>query len=143
MALVWGPWHDTGGNGMRVGVDTSVSTVTQSSSTVTFTYDVWTDNRYLYNDLQWLTFGGNTSGTFNYNNTQNTGQQVRRTTRQYTYTYPPGSFNTSPGTTTFTATVGGAYNGSTPTVSVTTKSARTSSSLASSWPSSRSGSARS
>ena len=58
----WGAWHDTGGNGMRVGVDVAVSTVTQSSSTVTFTYDVWTENRYLYNDLQWLTFVGGVTG---------------------------------------------------------------------------------
>ena len=120
MAVQWSGWHDVAGNGMRVGVDVSVSAVTQSSSTVTFTYDVWTENRWAYNDLQWLTFGGNSSGTFNYNNTDGGGVQRRRTTRQYTYTYPPGSFNTSPGNTSFTVAVGGAYNGSAPGITVTT-----------------------
>lgn len=120
MAISWSAVHFVNGNGMQVGVDVSVSAVTQSSSTVTFTYDVYTRNTYQYNDLQWITYGGNTSGTLNYNNTQAGNIVTYRGSRQYTYTYPPGSFNTSPGTTTFTATVGGAYNGSTPTVSVTT-----------------------
>lgn len=115
----WSGWHMVGGNGMRVGVDVAVSAVTQSSSTVTFTYDVYTDNAWQYDDFQWLTFGGNSSGTVNYNNTQAQGA-IRRATRQYTYTYPAGSFNTSPGSTSFYVAVGGAYNGSAPGITVTT-----------------------
>jgi len=119
LAISWSAVHFVNGNGMQVGVDVSVSTVTQSSSTVTFTYDVYTRNTYQYDDLQWITYGGNTSGTLNYNNTQAGNIVTYRGSRQYTYTYPPGSFNTSPGTTTFTAAVGGAYNGSAPSLTVT------------------------
>lgn len=120
MAISWSAVHFVNGNGMQVGVDVSVTAVNQSSSTVTFTYDLYTRNTYQYDDLQWITYSGNTSGTLNYNNTQAGNIVTYRGSRQYTYTYPPGSMNTSPGNTTFTATVGGTYNGSSPTVTVTT-----------------------
>jgi len=119
VAINWSNWSYSGGNGMRVGVEYSVSTVTNSSTTVTFTYDVYTENQWLYDDPQWLNFSGNNSGTFNYYNSSTTGQTVYRTTRQYVYTYPAGSFNTSPGSTSFTVGVDGAYNGSTPSITIT------------------------
>lgn len=119
MALTYSAWSYAGGNGMRVAVDYSVSTVTNGSASVTFTYDVYTENQYLYNDLQWLTYSGNITGTTNYNNTDGGGILRYRSTMQYTYTYPPGSYNTSPGTTSFTVVVGGTYNGSAPALTVT------------------------
>lgn len=119
MAMVYSAWSYAGGNGMQVAVDYSVSTVTNGSASVTFTYDVYTINQYLYNDMQFLTYSGNVTGVTNYNNTDGGGVLRYRSTMQYTYNYPPGSFNTSPGSTSFMVTVGGAYNGSSPSLTVT------------------------
>lgn len=120
MAVQWGSWQYSGGNGMRVGIDVSTSRVTSSSTTVKFTYRVYTQNQYRYNDNQTLSFGGqNGSGSVPFNNTS-TGGSVLRATRTYTYTYPAGSYNTSPGSRSFSATLSGAYNGVTPSRSVST-----------------------
>jgi hypothetical protein len=122
VALTHGPWEYAGGNGMRVGIDPSTATVTHTSTSVVVTYLVYTENQYNYDDFQTLTFGGSYSGaaTLDYNNQAASGSgDVLRTTRTYTYTYPAGSYGTSPGSVTFSATVSGAYNGVTPSHTVT------------------------
>lgn len=121
MALTHGPWEYGGGNGMRVGIDPSTAAVTHASTTVVLSFAAYTENQYNYDDFQTLTFGGSAgSGTYDYNNQSSTGSgDVLRTTRTYTYTYPAGSYGTSPGSVTFSATVSGAYNGVTPSHTVT------------------------
>ena len=121
MALTHGPWEYGGGNGMRVGIDPSTAAVTHASTTVVLSFAAYTENQYNYDDYQTLTFGGTAgSGTYDYNNQSSTGSgDVLRTTRTYTYTYPAGSYGTSPGSVTFSATVSGAYNGVTPSHTVT------------------------
>lgn len=122
MAIQWGSWEYSGGNGMRTGVDVSVSSVSTSSSSVTFTYDIYTENQYRYDDPQVLTYGGNSSGTTSYTNSSGSnssgGGAVKRATKTYTYTY--STYGSSPGSTSFSATVSGAYNGVTPSVTRTT-----------------------
>lgn len=118
MAIDWGSWEYAGGNGMRVGIEVTWSSVTHSSSSTTATVDIWTDNQYTYSDSQTLTYGGSISGTTNYTNNDGATAQLRAT-KTYTYTYSSGSYGTSPGTRTFTAAVSGTYNGVTPSNSVT------------------------
>ena len=105
---------------MRVGMSTvSWSAVTSTSTTVTATVEIYTENQFSYSDGQTLTYSGSISGTTNYTNDEAGGLDTLRATKTYTYTYPSGSYGTSPGNATFTATVSGAYNGVTPSHSIT------------------------
>lgn len=119
MAISWSGWAYAGGNGMRVGLDISWSAVSHTSTTATATVEFWTDNQYTYNDNQVLDISSNLGSNHSYNNTQGS-TAVRRVTRTYTYTYPSGSYGTSPGTVTFSGEVTGTYNGVTPKETVTT-----------------------
>lgn len=122
MAIQWGAWEYGGGNGMRVGVEVFSSSVSHSSSSVTYTLKFYTENQWRYDDYQSLNFGGALSGSEDYNNTHGTnswgGGAIHHATREYTYNYPSNSYGSSPASRTFTATVSGAYNGVTPSVSV-------------------------
>lgn len=118
MAIQWGAWRYSGGNGMRVGIDVSRSSVNTNSTSVTYTYKVYTQNQYRYSDNQQLSYGGNSgSGSTSFNNSSS-GGSVRRATRTYTYNYPANSYGSSPSTRTFSASLSGAYNGVTPSRSV-------------------------
>ena len=122
MTTLTGAWEYAGGNGMQVVMDVTWSAVTHTSTTVTATYVISTDNQYTYSDTQSLAWsvknGGTTvdSGTLSYNNNDGSTQQVR-TTQTYTYTYPTNSYGTSPVSLGFAASVSGTYNGVTPSVS--------------------------
>lgn len=116
MSIVWGPWEDSGGNGMRIGVEATSAGVNNTSTQWVLTLKIYTENRYRYDDPQTITVTGGGAGTVNYTNSSS-GGAVLRSTRTYTYTYPSGSYGTSPGTVGMTATVSGAYNGVTPSVS--------------------------
>lgn len=118
MAVDWGAWEYNAGNGMRVGIEVTWSAVSYSSPSVTATIDIWTDNQYAYDDNQVLTYGGSISGTTSYLNNQGS-TAVKRATKTFTYTYPSNSYQSSPGTRTFTATVSGAFNSVTPSKSLT------------------------
>lgn len=118
MAVSWGTWEYNAGNGMRVGIEVTWSSVTYSSTSVTATIDIWTDNQYQYDDNQVLTYGGNISGTTSYLNNQSS-TAVKRATKTLTYTYASNSYQDSPGNRTFSATVSGAFNSVTPSQSVT------------------------
>lgn len=122
MAITWGAWEYSGGNGMRVGLDVTWATPSSSSTTVSATVDVWTENQYNYsNDSQTLTYSSNLGAATSYTNNQATGTSTMRlSNRVYTYTYATSSYNTSPGNVTFTATLSGAYNGVTPAISLAT-----------------------
>jgi len=128
MAISWGAWETNGSNGMRVGIDVTWSSNAHSVSSVTATVEIYTQNIQTYTgDAQTLTYGGGSiSGTTNYTNTggassgttSNPDTARLRATKTYTWTYAAGSYETSPSTRTFTATVSGAFNGVTPTKSL-------------------------
>lgn len=130
MAIVWGAYNRTGAvgtNGMRIGVEISWSSVPSSSTTTTTaTLDVWTENIFAYsNDDQTIAYSYSPTspaivgpGGTAYNNNQGAGVQTKRITKTWTYTYPSNSYGSSPGAFTFTATVGAAFNGVTPTVTI-------------------------
>lgn len=117
-----GTWEYAGGNGMQVSMDITWSAVTHTSTSVTATYKIYTDNQYSYSDAQTLSWsvknGATTvdSGSLNYTNNDGTSEVLRRT-ETYTYTYPTNSYGTSPATLGFAASVSGTYNGVTPSVS--------------------------
>lgn len=96
MAVTYGTWEYANGNGMAVGMQVTWSAVTTSSTTVTATYLIYTDNQYTYADNnEKITFsvknGGTTldSGSFLYNNTT-AGTPVLRATKTYVHTYTTG-----------------------------------------------------
>jgi hypothetical protein len=120
MAIQWGSWADAGGNGMRVGLDVSIPLdVTHSSTVAVFQVLVYTQNRYTYSsDAQSLDYTDDLAAAGSFPFTNGEGSQiVQRDTEGYTYTY--STYGSSPGNRTFTATISGAVNGVTPTVSVT------------------------
>ena len=126
MAIDWGAWKLSGTNGMRVGIDVTWGSNAHTVSSITATVKIYTQNTQNYNDNQTLTYGGSISGTTNYLNnsgssggtTANPDAAKLRATKTYTWTYAAGSYETSPSTRTFTATVSGAFNGVTPTKSL-------------------------
>jgi hypothetical protein len=120
VAIQWGTWQIASGstNGMRLGVDVTYSAVTASSPTCVVTFKVYSENKFAYNDTQTLTYGGTAgvTGTLNFTNTSTTGQQVLRDTKTWTHTYAANGLGASK---TFSATLSGAFNNVTPTVTVT------------------------
>ena len=116
MVYYEGAWEYGGGNGMQVAMDVTWSAVSEGSSTAVATVKFYTDNQYSYSDNQTLNISNNLGSNYSFNNNDGTSE-VYRTERTYTHTYTAGSYNSSPGNVTFSATIEGAYNGVTPTVS--------------------------
>lgn len=115
MSVQWGSWSYSGNNGMRVGIDVSTSKVTSTSSSVTFTWKVYTQNRYRYADNgEVLATSGAVSSSTTFNNTSGSGAVVLRATKTSSYTY--STYGSSPGTQYLSASVSGTYNGSHPRV---------------------------
>jgi len=119
MTIQWGSWQFSGGNGMRVGLDVSVPLAPAHSSTVaTFEIRVYTQNQYTYpSDAQSLDYTDDIAGSFAFTNGEGS-QIVQREFKTHDYTYGAGEYGYSPGNQTFTATISGAFNGITPTVTV-------------------------
>ena len=116
MVYYSGAWEYAGGNGMQVAMDVTWSAVSEGSTTAVATVKFYTDNQYSYSDAQVLDVSANLGSNYSYTNNSGT-TEVLRLTRTYTYTYAGDSYNSSPGTVTFSATVTGTYNGVTPSVS--------------------------
>lgn len=114
MSISWGSWNGA----MRVGIDVSWSGVSHGSNSVTATVKYYTQNSHSFDDSQSLDLSGSIGGSISYNNNDGTGS-VYRGTRTYTHTY--SNYGSSPGTRTFSANVNGAYDGSNPSKSVSTK----------------------
>lgn len=118
IAITWGSWTYNGGNGMRVGIDVTNTTPSTSSTTCVFTVRYYTENQYNYQNNQTLNRTGNITGSLNFTNSSSTGSgAVLRDTQTHTFTY--STWGSSPGTRTFGASISGAYNGVTPSVSTT------------------------
>lgn len=119
MAISWSSWDYSGGNGMRIGFETSVSSVSNGSSSVTLTVKVYTGNQYNYQDNgQTIIYGGDKSGTVTYNNTQSSGTTTLRDTFTLTHSYSGSSYGSSPGKWNFSARIGYSYNDSHPSKSM-------------------------
>lgn len=118
MAISWGAWEYSGGNGMRVGIEVTWEAITAGEAAATATVKYYTENQYSYSDPQALNLSGAIDGSVGFTNNDG-GAATLRATRTYTYNYPSTSYGSSPGTRTFTASVSGAYNGVTPSKSVT------------------------
>lgn len=105
---------------MRIGIEVTASSVSNSSSSVTFTWKVYTQNQYQYRDNgQTIEWSGALSGTTSYDNHQGAGTTTLRSTRTSTYNYPANSYGTSPGNQSVTVRIGYSYNGSHPQVTAT------------------------
>lgn len=123
MAWRTGRWEYGSGNGMRVEMQVTRSSVYHSSTEVRYYVKIYTRNQYRYNDFQFLNLSGKFSGQIQYNNTSGSnssgGGRVLRYSKTYTYNYPSNSYGRSPGKVSFGGRVTGAYNGVTPSVSGT------------------------
>lgn len=115
MAISWGAWEYGGGNGMRVGIEASRSSVSHGSSSCTVTFKIYTQNQYSYNDNQSLTIWGTTNwSNASYSNNSG-GGAVLRATRSYKYNFDSNDYGSGTAkTVSLSAEVAGAYNGVTP-----------------------------
>lgn len=120
MAIDWGPYEGSG-NAMRVGLDVSWEAIGHSETGATATVDIWTQNQHTWSDTQTLNFGGSISGSVTFPNNGGDGSSTKRATRTYTYNYGGNEYGSSPGNRTFSASLSGAFNGITPSNSVSSK----------------------
>lgn len=124
MAIQWGAWEGASPNRIRVGIDLDWTegdgsgNVTHSSGQAQANIDIYVDVEGNWSDTQTLTFGGSISGSVTFDNNQSSSQ-VKRASKVYEYDYPSSSYGSSPGDRTFTASLSGAYNGATPSKSLT------------------------
>lgn len=124
MTIQWGSYDlgssPGGTSGMRVGIEVTNTSVSNGSSSVTFTFKVYTQNYLAYTgDSQGLAFGGGGgSGSVSFSNSSATGAVVLRATRTYTYNYPSTSYGSSPGGISFSATSTGAFDGTSASKSI-------------------------
>jgi len=130
MAIQWSAFDYGAGNsnGMRVGIDfIGWSAVSNGSSTVTATMDIYTENTFAYsNDNQTLTYTTTTSslisfsGTKAYVNNEAGGiESKRHDNKTGVHTYTSNSYGASPGNATFKASVSDAFSGANPTKTIT------------------------
>lgn len=122
MSRYYGSWeYGSAGNGMRLVMDVTTSRVYHGSSLVRFHVKFYTQNRWRYDDFQFLNLGGVLSGQVDYNNTSGSnssgGGLIQRYATTYTYNYGSGEYGSSPGSRSFYGRVTGAYNYVTPSVS--------------------------
>jgi len=118
MAIDWGAWEGSGSNRLRIGIDVSWEAITSGEAAATATIKVYLDVEGNWSDTQTITMTGSGSGSTTFSNNQN-NNSVLRYTDSYTYTYSSSSYGSSPGTRTFGASLSGAFNGATPSNSVT------------------------
>lgn len=119
MAIQWGSWEYGGGNGMRVGIEVSRTSVSHSSASCTVTFKVYTQNQYSYSDDQTLAISGTTNwANVSYHNGSG-GGSVLRATKSYKYTFDSNDYGSGTAkTVTMSVSLSGAYNGVTPSKSV-------------------------
>lgn len=124
MTISWGSYENSGGLGMRAGIQIeSVTVPNNGSSTFVVTFSCWTQNTANYADNQDfdLTDSGGVDVTFSddsiaYTNNQTTAQTKRGSNQTATYTY--STYGSSPGSIKINGAVSGAFNGVTPNITV-------------------------
>lgn len=125
MAIQWGDWEYSGGNGMRVGIEFSWENPAHGDSSVDCSIDIYTQNQFSYSDSQALNYNSYLANNLeahdgkSFTNSQGSSATLRDSVT-YRYNYGGSSYGSSPGSRTFTATISGAFNGVTPSASVTT-----------------------
>ena len=118
MAIDWGAWEGSSPNRLRIGIDVSWEAVSHGEGAATATIKVYLDAEGNWSDTQTITLTGSASGSVTFSNNQNNSSVLRKTDT-YVYTYSGSSYGSSPGTRTFGASLSGAFNGATPSNSVT------------------------
>lgn len=118
MAIEWGSWEGASPNRIRVGLDVSWEAVGHGEDIATATIKGYVDVEGNWSDDQKVTLGGAASGSASFTNNQNNSQALRITDK-YDYDYGGNSYGSSPGSKNFTINLSGAYNGATPSKSVT------------------------
>lgn len=118
MAIDWGAWEGSSPNRLRIGIDVSWEAISHSEGAATATIKVYLDAEGNWSDTQTITLTGSASGSVTFSNNQNNNSVLRKTDT-YVYTYSGSSYGSSPGTRTFGASLSGAFNGATPSNSVT------------------------
>lgn len=127
MAITWGAWENAGGNGMRVGIDYTLTAVDHNVGYCTLTVYWYTQNQAKYNnDAQGLHIGGAASdigdiGWADASFTNNAGgsSTVQRAAHTYTYYYSDRDYGTgNAANVSISGTINGADNGVTPSCSI-------------------------
>jgi microcystin-dependent protein len=118
MAIEWGSWEGASPTRIRVGLDVSWEAVDHGEATATATIKGYVDVEGNWSDDQKVTLGGSANGSASFTNNQNNSQALRITDK-YDYDYPSSSYGSSPGSKTFSISLSGAFNGATPSKSVT------------------------
>lgn len=115
---VWVPgsieWGAYSGN-IRVGIQVDKEdSIGHGESGCNFDVTYYTQNNVkINNDPMALNLGGRITDQIQFTNDQGTGVIQRNGTKRYTYNYGGNEYGSSPGTVSFTATLGG-YGGGTP-----------------------------
>lgn len=120
MATDWGAWEGSG-NQMRVGINVVWEAIGHGEAGATATVTYYTQNNFSWSDDQTLNFGGSIGGSVSFHNGQGDNVVTQRAQRTYTYNYGGNEYGSSPGSKTFSASLSGAYNGITPSNSVSSK----------------------
>jgi hypothetical protein len=120
MAIDWGSWEYSGGNGMRVGIDISRESVSHGDSSCKVTMKVYTQNQYTYsNPDMHLDLDGNINYTNRTFNNYSSGGTVKRAERTYTYNFDSNDYGSGNAKTVWIeAKISNAYNGVTPSQAV-------------------------
>ena len=106
----WGAYD----HGMRVGVAVDVEDISHADAGCNFHATYFTQNNArVTSDAQVLNLSGAIDGQISYTNNEGTGIIQRGGMKAYTYNYGANEDGSSPGTKTFSATVGGSNAGST------------------------------
>jgi microcystin-dependent protein len=117
MAIDWGAWEGGSPNRLRIGIDVSWEAITHGETAATATIKIYLDAEGNWSDTQTINFTGSISGSITFSNNQN-NNNVLRETKSYTYNYPSNSYGGTGISRTFGANLTGAFNGATPSNSV-------------------------
>lgn len=120
MAIQWGSWEYSGGNGMRVGIDVSATSVSHTSSSCTVTFKIYTQNQYKYGNpgMRLAVSGTNDWSDLTVNNNDGSGS-VKRGEKEYNYYFGANEYGAgTTQTVTMTVTASNTYNGVTPSKTV-------------------------
>jgi microcystin-dependent protein len=124
MAIQWGS-YESSGIGIRLGLDVAWDAVQTSDDEAHLIVKIYSQNTDPYNDSQVINYSNqldnNFQGRSSISFTNNDGTAaVQRDLVSFFRDYSDSSYGESPGTWTLVATLSGAFNGVTPTISVTT-----------------------
>jgi hypothetical protein len=124
VAIDWGKWEGSGAQQIRVGIEVEwvqgdgSGAINHDTAAAQANVSYYTENSGNFDDDQSLNLSGAIDGTINFHNGAGTAV-VKRDTRVWQRDYGNCEYGSSPGERTFAAGLRGAYNGITPSNSVT------------------------